>query len=205
MGLYCEFSIVDDLGYPADLSGGDEKIGEASVFVNYSAAVEAFITTFLEVANELVPVDTGFLQSTIDAGGGSDWCWCEATADYAQYVEYGTISMDAQPYFEPALMAGIEALGGEAEIAISEAQDELEAILSSLMEASMAMAGSSGGMGGMFSMGWGQFFMGLAIFAAITIILFPILVNVYAIIDSLSYKSDSGGGGGGGLPEVIIT
>jgi len=69
----------------------------------------------------------------------------------------------------------------------------------------MAMAGSSGGMGGMFSMGWGQFFMGLAIFAAITIILFPILVNVYAIIDSLSYKSDSGGGGGGGLPEVIIT
>jgi hypothetical protein len=29
--------------------------------------------------------------------------------------------MDAQPYFEPALMAGIEALGGEAEIAISEA------------------------------------------------------------------------------------
>jgi hypothetical protein len=74
-----------------------------------------------------------------------------------------------------------------------------------MMEAAMSAAGSSGGMGGMFSMSWGQFFTGLAIFAVMAIILFPILVNVYAIIDSLSYKSDSGGGGGGGLPEVIIT
>lgn len=207
MGLYCEFSFVDDLGYPGELTGGDELIGEASVLVNYSAAVSAFVETFLQVANELVPVDTGYLKSTIDAGGAGDTCWCEATADYAQYVEYGTVYMDAQEYFEPALIAGIEAAGMEIEAAVSEAEDELEAILSDMMNAAMSVAGGGqGGMGGMFSMSWGQFFMGLAIFALAVIVLFPILVNLYGVLDSLSYKGGvDGSGGGGGLPEVIIT
>jgi hypothetical protein len=36
------------------------------------------------------------------------------------------------------------------------------------------------------------------------IVLFPVLVNLYGIMDSLSFKNDYGGGGGG-FPEVIIT
>jgi HK97 gp10 family phage protein len=110
MGLYAEYSFIDDGGMPGELTGGDDKIGEASVLVDYSSACAVFVDTFLRVANQLVPVDTGYLRSTIDAGEWGDGFWCEATADYAQYVEYGTSYMDAQPYFEPAL----EAAFGEA-------------------------------------------------------------------------------------------
>ena len=203
MGLLCQFSFIDDLGYPSEVSGGDETIGEESVMVDYSNAVEVFIETFLSVANELVPVRTGYLRSTIKAGGDDCNVWCEATADYAQYVEYGTSYMEAQPYFEPALMEALEASMIEVEIAIEEAQEELEAILTSLMESAFGLAG--GGGGGMAGMSWGQFFGGLAIFAIMFLLLFPILVNVYAILDTLNVKVDGGRGGGGGLPEVIIT
>jgi HK97 gp10 family phage protein len=112
MGLYAEYSFIDDGGFPDEISGGDDQIGEASVSVDYSSACAVFVDTFLRVANQLVPVDTGYLRSTIDAGEWGDGFWCEATADYAQYVEYGTSYMDAQPYFEPAL----EAAFGEAMI-----------------------------------------------------------------------------------------
>jgi hypothetical protein len=95
MGLYAEYSFIDDGGMPSEVSGGDDRIGEASVFVDYSEACAVFVDTFLRVANELVPVDTGYLRSTIQAGEWGDGFWCEASADYAQYVEYGTSYMDA--------------------------------------------------------------------------------------------------------------
>jgi hypothetical protein len=94
MGLYTEFDAVD-MGYPNELTGGDESIGEASVLIDYSEACEAFVETFLRVSRELVPVNTGYLKSTIDAGTDGSWCYAEATADYAEYVEYGTSYMDA--------------------------------------------------------------------------------------------------------------
>lgn len=61
---------------------------------------------FAAEARILVPVDTGDLQSTIGvevegetvnlvAGGGD--------VDYALYVEFGTIKMEAQPYMRPAI------------------------------------------------------------------------------------------------------
>lgn len=205
MGLYAEFSFIDDCGFPDELVGGDDKIGEASVFVDYSEACSVFVEVFLKVANELVPVDTGYLRSTIDAGDWGDGVWCEATADYAQYVEYGTTYMDAQPYFEPAL----EAAFGQAMIiasqALSDAQEELQDILSDMMQA--AMSAATGG-GNMYSATWGQFFGGMALFAMAFILFFPILVNLYGIIDTLSpgsYNDYGSHGGGGGYPEVIIT
>lgn len=202
MGLYAEYSFIDDGGMPGEVSGGDDQIGEASVFVDYSEACQTFVDTFLRVANQLVPVDTGYLRSTIDAGEWGDGFWCEATADYAEYVEYGTSYMEAQPYFEPA----IEAAFGEAMIVAQQAVDyasqELEAILTDMMNAAMSVA--SGG-GNMASATWGQFFGGLALFALMAIFLFPVLVIAYGIMDSLSLKGDYGGGGGGGFPEVIIT
>lgn len=204
MGLYAEYSFIDDGGLPGELTGGDDQIGEASVLVDYSSACAVFVDTFLRVVNQLVPVDTGYLRSTIDAGEWGDGFWCEATADYAQYVEYGTSYMDAQPYFEPALEAAFGEAMIEAQLAVDSASEELEAILSDMMNAAMSVA--SGG-GGMMSATWGQFFGGLALFAVMAIILFPVLVIAYGIMDSLSLKGDYGSdrGEGGGFPEVIIT
>lgn len=202
MGLYAEYSFIDDGGFPDEVSGGDDQIGEASVLVDYSSACAVFVDTFLRVANQLVPVDTGYLRSTIDAGEWGDGFWCEATADYAQYVEYGTSYMDAQPYFEPALEAAFGEAMIEAQLAVDQASEELEAILSDMMNAAMSVA--SGG-GGMMSASWGQFFGGLALFAVMVFILFPVLALVYSAIDALSSKGDHGDRGGGGFPEVIIT
>ena len=201
MGLYAEYSFIDDGGFPDEVSGGDDQIGEASVFVDYSSACAVFVDTFLRVAHQLVPVDTGYLRSTIDAGEWGDGFWCEATADYAQYVEYGTSHMDAQPYFEPALEAAFSEAMIEAQLAVDAASEELEAILSDMMNAAMNVA--SGG-GGMMSATWGQFFGGLALFAMMVFILFPVLALVYGVMDALSPKGD-GDRGGGGFPEVIIT
>lgn len=206
MGLYAEVDLINDWGFPDELTGGDETIGEASVFVDYSGACSIFVETFIRVATELVPVDTGYLRSTIDAGtDGYSFCYAEATADYAQYVEYGTWCMDAQPYFEIALVEACQAAGIEAQAAVDVAQEMLEGILQGLMDAAMSAAGAgAGGMGGSF----GSFLGGMLLFIGITLLLFPILVNVYGIMDSLFGPLTGGGSfaqGNDFIPEVIIT
>ena len=106
MGLYAEFSIDRDWGFSHQLQAsvpGYPEFGEIIVNLDYSPACEVFINTFLDWAVSFVPVDTGFLESTIEAGADGDMCWAEAWADYAQYVEYGTSIMSAQPFFEDAL------------------------------------------------------------------------------------------------------
>ena len=149
MGLYVSFSITADWGYPEEVEGGNEDIGYESVPVDYSEACEAFVSTFLDTALSLVPVDTGYLRSTIDANADGDTCEAEATADYAQYVEYGTVYMDAQPYFEPALEAACAAAAEAAEEALQEAQEELADLLGDMSVGSdfvgMAMEGGGGG------------------------------------------------------------
>ena len=149
MGLYVSFSITADWGYPEEVEGGDENIGYESVPVDYSEACEAFVSTFLDTALSLVPVDTGYLRSTINANADGDTCEAEATADYAQYVEYGTVYMDAQPYFEPALEAACAAAAEAAEEALQEAQEELADLLGDMWVGSdfvgMAMEGGGGG------------------------------------------------------------
>ena len=58
------------------------------------------------IARQLVPVDTGHLRSTIavsqSAGGVVRLV---VGAYYAHFVEFGTIFMAAQPFFNPALAA----------------------------------------------------------------------------------------------------
>lgn len=58
-------------------------------------------------ATSIVPVDTGFLQSTIyhNVDEGSLTLELGATADYSSYVEFGTRRMAAQPYIRPAFDA----------------------------------------------------------------------------------------------------
>lgn len=148
MGLYVSFSITADWGYPEEVEGGDENTGYESVPVDYSEACEAFVSTFLDTALSLVPVDTGYLRSTINANADGDTCEAEATADYAQYVEYGTVYMDAQPYFEPALEAACAAAAEAAAEALQEAQDELADLLGDMLVGSdfvgIAMEGGGG-------------------------------------------------------------
>lgn len=106
MGLYAEFSIENDWGFSHQLEAsipGYPEFGEITVNLNYSPACEVFVNTFIDLATSSVPVDTGFLESTIEADTDGDTCWAEAWADYAQYVEYGTSKMSAQPFFEDAL------------------------------------------------------------------------------------------------------
>ena len=203
MGLYAEVDFITDWGFPEQLTGGDETIGEASVPVNYSGACSAFVETFIKVAKELVPVDTGYLRSTIDAGtDGFSFCYAEATAEYAQYVEYGTWCMDAQPYFEIALEEACQAAGIEAQVAVEEAQQTLEVILQNMIE-SAAGAGAEGMIGG-----FGSLLGGMLLFAGITLLLFPLLVNIYGIMDTLFGPLTGGGSfaqGNDFVPEVIIT
>lgn len=206
MGLYAEVDFINDWGFPDELTGGDETIGEASVSVNYSGACSIFVETFIKVAKELVPVDTGYLRSTIDAGtDGFSFCYAEATAEYAQYVEYGTWCMDAQPYFEIALEEACQAAGIEAQSAVNAAQEILESILQNMIEAARSAAGAEAG--GMIG-GFGSLLGGMLLFVGITLLLFPLLVNVYGIMDTLLGPLTGGGSfaqGNDFVPEVIIT
>ena len=206
MGLYAEIDIIDGWGFPFDLTGGDDEIGYESVEVDYSYACQVFVSTFIRVATKLVPVDTGYLRSTINADtDGFSFCCAEATADYPQYVEYGTWCMDAQPYFEIALAEACAAAGLEAQAAVDVAQEILEGLLQGLMDAAMEASGvGSGGIGESF----GGFLGGQALFIGLAFLSFPIMVNLYAIMDSLFNPLMGGRSFAHGdvfIPEVIIT
>lgn len=121
MGLYAEFSPYD-FGFPSDFSSSTED-GDVYVEVDYSEAIDDAINTFMETATSLVPVDTGYLQSTISAYSDGDTVCFSADAEYAQYPEYGTWCQAEQPYFRPALQEAINVFIIDAVKAISDAQD----------------------------------------------------------------------------------
>lgn len=175
MGLYAEIS-VEDIG-PDELT--DDEFG-VSVLVDYSTALQAFADTFMTVATSLCPIRTGYLCSTIDAGSDGESAYAEASAEYAEYVEYGTSYMDAQPYFEPALEEALVVLAELAQEALNEAQEMLEGIIASLVDEMMA------GMSEMLGGGFGGFMGGLLASALMLFILFPIAVYAYGIADALS-------------------
>lgn len=102
MGLYVEFDI-SDYGYMNEVQGNIADLLPFYEVMDFAPACEAFVKTFIEEAQRLVPVDTGYLRSTINATTDGFHCSAEATAEYAEYVEYGTFRMREQPYFTPAL------------------------------------------------------------------------------------------------------
>ena len=108
MGLYAEFN-VGDYGLVSNIETTVADLVPIFINMEWAPACEAFVKTFKEEAIKLVPVDTGYLRSTIDAGTDGYRCWAEASAEYAEYVEYGTWRMEAQPYFEPALKKAMQA------------------------------------------------------------------------------------------------
>lgn len=190
MGLYVSFSITADWGYPEEVEGGNESIGYESVPVDYSEACEAFVSTFLDTALSLVPVDTGYLRSTIDANTDGDTCEAEATADYAQYVEYGTVYMDAQPYFEPALEAACAAAAEAAEEALQEAQEELADLLEDMQADSDTGAMMMGGGGGGDLMNFMASFLAILLVSAVSAIISSIFGTTESSISRSAFVPD---------------
>ena len=104
MGLYWECDVIEDLGYP------EYKIASGGIIINYdySAGCEMFRAIFLANVMKTCPVATGHLLYSVNSKTQNTTIRCWTDCDYAQYVEYGTAYMSAQPYFEPSLNAAFE-------------------------------------------------------------------------------------------------
>lgn len=169
MGLYAHFN-PRDYGFKevieAEING--EVISEE---VDYTEAFEMAEETFLEIANELVPIDTGYLQSTLDSWDDGWEVYFEASAEYAQYPEYGTWCQAAQPYFRPALQQAVEIFIEYAMTAEDLAREIVEDQMSAIMEAAQG------------AMGWG---MGTLFATGFLLLTFPIFLYEYGIIQSLA-------------------
>ena len=113
MGLFVEFDVIDDFGYI-------DMTEEYAIIPDYSEGCAVFAETFLKVALQLVPVDTGYLRSTLTAEGSDTYCCAETDCEYAQYPEFGTWCQPEQSYFRPALEQAIQ----EAQPYWDQAQDQ---------------------------------------------------------------------------------
>lgn len=201
MGLYAEVDIINDLGFPFDVSGGNDEIGYEYVEVDYSQACQVFVSTFIKVATELVPVDTGYLRSTINAGtDGETFCWVEAYAHYAQYVEYGTWCMSAQPYFEIALEQACDVARLVAKQAVNEAREELALLL----DMDMQIAAEDEGIESNFWGGFGSLLGGTVLLMGLALFTFPIWGILGSVFDSFT-DGENFQQGNGFIPNVIIT
>lgn len=139
MGLYCQYDILQNPAFNAEVSaeimeanefGNPVPTGEFETMeVDYSNALDLACAKFEEVVHQLVPVDTGYLSSSISADhDGRSTVFFYAKADYAQYVEFGTFRMPAQEYFRPAVEAALDILLGEAMAAQNWATEIVQAL-----------------------------------------------------------------------------
>lgn len=220
MGLYCEFDVVEDFGFI-------RATEMFNIYPDYSEGCQVFVETFNRVSTSLVPVDTGYLQSTLRADTDGDTsCYAETDCEYAQYVEYGTSYMSEQPYFEPAFEEALSAaapLWEEAQ-AVAEAEEaELEEMMNQAQQARgaaaarataargastnmMAARGAAASMAGNIGAVIGAV-IGTMIVAAIVVTASVALNTSSNPANSRSGGSRGAGAGGGGvyMPPVEIT
>lgn len=78
--------------------------------IDYTDAVREAVDEFMDAATSDVPVDTGTLQASISCEEEYMGFTAYADTNYAEYVEYGTYKMEAQPYFEDNLESVAEEL-----------------------------------------------------------------------------------------------
>lgn len=180
MGLYARIT-PEDLGFEREIIS--DSLGQ-SVPVEYEEAMEVAAEVFITEAKKLVPIDTGYLCSTIDAGIEDDAAYFEATAEYAQYVEYGTWCQEAQPYFAPALEIAVGEYIQQCQEAYDAAQEILEGMMQDALQASMAAVSGDPG-ATIESVSFGQFLGGMGLFSIGAFLMFPILVNIYGIMDTV--------------------
>lgn len=206
MGLYASFDVIGDFGFI-------EETENWGIVPDYGPGCDVFCSTFEATATGLVPVDTGYLQSSISASGGDTFCECEAGAEYAQYVEFGTWKMGAQPYFVPALEAALSAAEPlwveaeqqallEDEMLTEEAEEEME-----MMQRERDGEGF-GARGGMSFGQWAGSILGAVIVALIVTFVQAAFGHDFTRggNDGSSSRSRDGEGGGAVfMPDVIIT
>lgn len=125
MGLRCTVDPVINLNYPS----ATPSLG---LYIDYGDGCDAFLDTFFNIVYDLCPIDTGELISSIDGFTDGESVEVYADADYAQYVEYGTSKMEAQPYFRPAIAAALEIAKRDWQEAVDEAMEEEAQILAEL-------------------------------------------------------------------------
>lgn len=208
MGLFVEFDVIDDFGFI-------EATEEFGIRPDYQQGCDVFAETFLRVSKSLVPVDTGYLRSTLRAEGSDTYCMAETDCEYAQYPEFGTYCQAEQPYFTPALeeaLAEAEPYWSDAqEWALLEEQELLEARAEQQKQETMsrmAMAEGKGpqAVGGINFSSFGSFIGSvLGSFLAALIV-----TTVQAMLGKDFTEGGKGGRGFGGggqvyVPEVIIT
>ena len=205
MGLFVEFDVIDDLGYL-------DMTEEYAIVPDYSEGCQVFATTFLQVARQLVPVDTGYLRSTLKAEGYDTYCCAETDCEYAQYPEFGTWCQAEQPYFRPALEQAIMAAKPYWDRAQQEALIEEEMLIEAEEDEEeednfySTKSSSTGGIG----------FMGLTWFLLAMFFIAVIIVSIEAIMGA-DFGYNEGGSSRGRnsigidsdiglyIPEVIIT
>jgi len=84
----------------------EKKLKQLSDVARKEAKEEALYTGAFVVlghADNLAPVDEGYLKGSLDCEVGSDDADIFDTAEYAVHVEYGTSRQAAQPFLRPAL------------------------------------------------------------------------------------------------------
>ena len=197
MGLYAEFSPYDFV-FPSDFSASTED-GDVYVEVDYSEAIDDAIDTFMEIATSLVPVDTGYLQSTISAFSDGDTVCFSADAEYAEYPEYGTWCQAEQPYFRPALQEAIDVFIIDAVGAIDEAQNDFVS--------EMELSGAEGAGGESLLSYVGDIIANIVATLVIGFLFFPLFIigmEISSIMEEGNKNPtpnrpmvDFGGGGGG--------
>ena len=214
MGLFVEFDVVEDFGYL-------DMTEEYGIIPDYGPGCDLFVEVFLDIANSMVPVDTGYLQSTLTAStDGNTYCYAETDCEYAQYPEFGTWCQAAQPYFTPALeeallaaqplwdQAEADALMEEQLLMEEEAMEEQAQALAQQQSAANGQMQQQIGAGGI---NWSSPSAFIGSVLAMFVVAFVITTVQAMFGKDFSAKEDriskAGGMGSGGvyMPDIIIT
>lgn len=77
---------------------------EEDVSRQIDSIMDQSVKEIVEEMKTKVPVDSGRLRNSISSEKVDDYSYVvRASADYAPYVEFGTIHTPAQPFFQPVV------------------------------------------------------------------------------------------------------
>lgn len=120
--------------------------------IDYTDAVHEAVDEFMDAATSDVPVDTGTLQASIHCDEEYMGFTAYADTNYAEYVEYGTYKMEAQPYFEDNLESVAEELHANCVQIWQDAEQQDKEQYQAQIEARMQEAQRAGAGGSLIEM-----------------------------------------------------
>lgn len=129
--------------------------------IDYSDAVREAVDEFMDAATSDVPVDTGTLQASISCETEYMGFTAYADTNYAEYVEYGTYKMEAQPYFEDNLESVAEELHANCVQIWQDAEKEDQQQYQAEIQARMEEAQRAGAGGSLIEMVLSSMLIGL--------------------------------------------